>query len=72
MKKFFREKKQKLSGWASRPSDPIKDCIKGAMSMGYSEREAEIFIECLMGEREYSSDLHFDLIGNKLRRSLER
>ena len=59
-------------GWDSPPSDPIKDCIRGAMSIGYSEREAEIFVECLMGKREYTIDLHFDFLNGKLRRSLER
>lgn len=57
--------------WDTPASDPIKDCMLALTSMGYSEREGEIFLETLMGEREYTIDLHFDLMTGKLRRSLE-
>ncbi len=74
MRNFFRKEKVKLAGdrWDSPLSDPIKDCMLGLTSMGYSEREAEIFLECLMGKRKYGMDLHFDLMFGKLRRSLEK
>ena len=52
--------------------DPIKDCMSAFMAIGYSEREAEIFLECLRGKRNYTMDLHFDFMTHKLRRSLEK
>lgn len=58
--------------WDDSKSNPRDDMKRGAMAMGASEREAEIFIECLMDKREYDIDLHFDLISGKLRRSLEK
>ena len=57
--------------WDDSKSNPRDDMKRGAMAMGASEREAEIFIECLMGKRKYDIDLHFDLNSGKLRRSLE-
>ncbi len=58
--------------WDDSKSNPRDDMKRGAMAMGASEREAEIFIECLMGKRKYDIDLHFDLNSGKLRRSLEK
>lgn len=63
---------QKVDEWNPPDCDPIKDCMSGLTAMGYSEREAEIFLECLMGKREYNMDLHFDFMTGKLRRSLEK
>jgi len=61
----------KPPSWDPPDCDPIKDCMSGLTAMSYSEREAEIFLECLMGKRKYDIDLHFDFITGKLRRSLE-
>lgn len=65
-------KPQKAPSWDEPDADPIKDCMSALMIGGYSEREAEIFLECLMGKREYNIDLHFDFMTHKLRRSLEK
>ncbi len=59
-------------GWDSPLSDPLEDCMLALTCMGYSQREAEIFLETLTGKREYTIDLHFDLMTGKLRRSLEK
>ena len=61
MKNFFK-KKQKVDEWNSPDCDPIKDCMSALMGGGYSEREAEMFLECLMGKRKYDIDLHFDFM----------
>lgn len=62
----------KTDEWNPPDCDPYKDCISALIGMNYSEREAEIFLECLMGKRKYDSDLHFDFMSHKLRKSLEK
>ncbi len=69
MRFFF--KKKKVDEWNPPDCNPVKDMMFALMSTGSSEREAEIFIDCLMCKREYTIDLHFDLMFGKLRRSLE-
>ena len=66
------DENQKVDEWNPPDCNPIKDCMSGLTAMGYSECEAEIFLECLMGKREYNMDLHFDFMTGKLRRSLEK
>ena len=58
--------------WESPACDPIADCKRALMSMGSSEREAEIWIEGLMGKRKIDSNLCTDLMFGKMRRSLEK
>lgn len=52
--------------------NPIEDMKSALMLNAMSEREAEIFIEALMGKRKLDGDLVLDLMFGKLRRSLEK